>query len=1084
MLRIQPYSWSEQDEKIIDRRGNKFTEHLTLHAWCLNDRSEPVLLRINDFYAICHLELPMKIEGTVIDWTDRRIRKVLNQANENVRAKPAKSLFLKKRKLYYFDHLQKYPMLLMLFNTKQEMWRFKKYVELPRTYRGIGSFPCQVHETQIGCLRKLLTAGKFNICQWLDIPAQPVAEIHKISNLEHEYICNWQSINTTPEEIAKTLDVSPRIACFDIESWNGMRNKDDPMVFPVKDYAIHAAYMISIVFQRVSKPETRKIYLIVMGDCDNIPDFEIIRVNTETELCDEFAKLIAQLDPEIMMGYNTLGFDYDYLDARLKLRGRKWIHCSRKPGQPVELYKPPVWSSSGKGFSKVRYLDMPGRVEVDMFRVIKSEYKLPDNTLETASQHFLSRGKSPVSPEQMFLIYGEFVEATELMKLLTNTLKTVREMPDFRYGISDDELRTQWCPPLTILAKLEVVPDCAKVVERYIKAKQEMTRVSVYCGNDSILPIDLFDHLGTWTKVRELSNIVGVTPMETFLRGEQVKCLSLVYDILTKNDVVMNTIKAHKEPFEGGFVGKPHPGKHKYVIVLDFRSLYPSIIIAYNMCYSTLIPPELWDTVPDEDCNIIVWTSDDKEGNTVRYEHRFVKKHICEGFLPQLCSFMITQRDAVRKIQRTLDKSDPQWSVLEARQLALKVTGNSFYGFLGTGEKGRLPCGQISSCVTAKGRELIQYCNKWLEDTYDGFIVYNDTDSTMVKLPFVNSRAECQIWGKRLEEEISAEFPDPLYFELEYCADMFDVEKKMYAMKVYGKAADGSDDYITMKGMAPVRRDRCKLVKLMYSEVIRTIFDDDLTLEQSFEKAHEELFDHCLAIMQRRVSLDDLIMIKGLGKDYKSDSYFMKVFAEELKRRGRPAEPGSKLKYLIVDSDSNLGHRMRLPEQYYEVLGTDDQEILDYLYYVKNGQNIIDRIFGIAYDGILRTRRVRRNAFGASRILNDLTSQGFGEHIKTARYIYTQETGCMLITDECLIHWIMAQVIKHSVGVKKKVIQALKTRTKQMYNARINTERMVTGLITQNPVLTAVNLFEAKREVCQQIVSQYQNSRPRFVISD
>jgi len=74
--------------------------------------------------------------------------------------------------------------------------------------------------------------------------------------------------------------------------------------------------------------------------------------------------------------------------------------------------------------------------------------------------------------------------------------------------------------------------------------------------------------------------------------------------------------------------------------------------------------------------------------------------------------------------------------------------------------------------VTVKGRELIQDCNKRLEDTYNASIVYTDDDSTMVKLPFINSLAECCKWGERLEKELSTEFPDPLYFELEYCADM------------------------------------------------------------------------------------------------------------------------------------------------------------------------------------------------------------------------------------------------------------------------------------------------------------------------
>ena len=316
---------------------------------------------------------------------------------------------------------------------------------------------------------------------------------------------------------------------------------------------------------------------------------------------------------------------------------------------------------------------------------------------------------------------------------------------------------------------------------------------------------------------------------------------------------------------------------------------------------------------------------------------------------------------------------------------------------------------------------------------------------------------------------MSALFPDPLYFEKEYCADMFSIAKKMYAMKIYGKAEDGSDDYIKMKGLAPVRRDRCAKIKTMYTGVMETIFNDELTPTESLSEAHETLFNHCLGIVRREVPIDQLVMIKGLGKDYKSDSYFMKVFAEELKRRGRPAEPGAKLKYLVVAGEGNLGNKMRLPEQYFEALCTSTQETLDYLYYVNNGQMIIDRIFGIAYDGILRSRRTRRNAFAATEILDILAKQGLADRIDQARAIRTTETGQRFTTDEVLILWIKDQIISHSVGEKKKVIQALKTKVIQLYYRKMNTERMVTGIITQNPILTAIQIFETKQTICQEI---------------
>ena len=105
--------------------------------------------------------------------------------------------------------------------------------------------------------------------------------------------------------------------------------------------------------------------------------------------------------------------------------------------------------------------------------------------------------------------------------------------------------------------------------------------------------IDLFDKLVIWISLIEMTNVVGVTLIELFTRGQQLRCLNLVYDAATNLGFVIDGRPEVDEQFEGGFVFDPIVGLHDNILCFDFKSLYPSIIRAFNICFTTLIAPEL-----------------------------------------------------------------------------------------------------------------------------------------------------------------------------------------------------------------------------------------------------------------------------------------------------------------------------------------------------------------------------------------------------------------------------------------------------------------------------------------------------------
>jgi len=133
-----------------------------------------------------------------------------------------------------------------------------------------------------------------------------------------------------------------------------------------------------------------------------------------------------------------------------------------------------------------------------------------------------------------------------------------------------------------------------------------------------------------------------------------------------------------------------YPG---YVAVLDFASLYPSIMRAHNLCFTTLVPPDKVSKFADDQ----VWKTP--------AGHTFVKKDVQEGLLPLILTKLLTARKQAKKDMKNAPDAFTR-DIMNGRQLALKVSANSVYGFTGASTN-PLVCVEISASVTSYGREMI-----------------------------------------------------------------------------------------------------------------------------------------------------------------------------------------------------------------------------------------------------------------------------------------------------------------------------------------------------------------------------------------
>jgi hypothetical protein len=247
-------------------------------------------------------------------------------------------------------------------------------------------------------------------------------------------------------------------------------------------------------------------------------------------------------------------------------------------------------------------------------------------------------------------------------------------------------------------------------------------------------------------------------------------------------------------------------------------------------------------------------------------------------------------------------------------------------------------------------------------------------------LPHIKNAEECNYWGVRLAQEISGIkpgeidcddvlwpegrpglFPPPLTIEFEKAMRLLCIKKKKYAALLIGKKGNFKTEDITdkhgnvignrlmmlLKGIILARRDNCQFLRETYTKILDMIMN-----KGKLDEAINVLVDSIQNLLDGRIPYDKLVSIRGLGANYKSDSFFMNVFSNELRKAGKIVNPGDRLDFVIVEDPTAtlLGHKMRLTEQYLESLNSPNPERLDYNYYIEKAlMNPINQLFEVGF---------------------------------------------------------------------------------------------------------------------------------------
>uniref|UniRef100_A0A8I3XDN2 DNA polymerase n=1 Tax=Callithrix jacchus TaxID=9483 RepID=A0A8I3XDN2_CALJA len=578
---------------------------------------------------------------------------------------------------------------------------------------------------------------------------------------------------------------------------------------------------------------------LTLRPCAPILGAKVQSYEKEEDLLQAWATFVRIMDPDVITGYNIQNFDLPFLISRAQtLKVHTFPFLGRVAGLRSNI-RDSSFQSKQTGRRDTKVVSMVGRVQMDMLQVLLREYKLRSYTLNAVSFHFLGEQKEDVQH--------------------------------------------------SIITDLQNGND------------QTRRRLAVYCLKDAYLPLRLLERLMVLVNAVEMARVTGVPLSYLLSRGQQVKVVSQLLRQAKQEGLLMPVVRSEGgEDYTGATVIEPLKGYYDVPIAtLDFSSLYPSIMMAHNLCYTTLLRPG----------------AAQKLGYGTPTGDEFVKTSVRKGLLPQILENLLSARKRAKaELARETDPLRRQ--VLDGRQLALKVSANSVYGFTGA-QVGKLPCLEISQSVTGFGRQMIEKTKQLVESKYtveNGYstsakVVYGDTDSVMCRFG-VSSVAEAMALGREAADWVSGHFPSPIRLEFEkvYFPYLL-ISKKRYAGLLFSSRPD-AHDRMDCKGLEAVRRDNCPLVaNLVTASLRRLLIDRDP--EGAVAHAQDVISD----LLCNRIDISQLVITKELTRA--ASDYAGKQAHVELAERMRKRDPGSapslgdRVPYVIISAAKGVAAYMK-----------------------------------------------------------------------------------------------------------------------------------------------------------------------------
>eukprot|EP01028_Stygiella_incarcerata_P010436 TRINITY_DN5403_c0_g1_i4.p1 TRINITY_DN5403_c0_g1~~TRINITY_DN5403_c0_g1_i4.p1 ORF type:complete len:1203 (+),score=362.83 TRINITY_DN5403_c0_g1_i4:115-3723(+) len=449
--------------------------------------------------------------------------------------------------------------------------------------------------------------------------------------------------------------------------------------------------------------------------------------------------------------------------------------------------------------------------------------------------------------------------------------------------------------------------------------------------NDSYLALKLVKHVLMLPLTKELTCLAGNLWRRTLLgaRAERIEFLLLhefhqrkflLPDQSSRDGFKSSTHgtgtsggegggkKKHKPQYSGGLVLEPKKGFYdQFILLLDFNSLYPSIIQEFNICFTTVDRENA--EIPDSET---------------------------EGVLPVVIRFLVDQRRSVKRLMKNAREGSSDYANLDIRQKALKLTANSMYGCLGF-QHSRFFAQPIAELITRTGRNILMKTVELVENKLSMEVIYGDTDSIMINTHMTDIDAVKEM-GQKVMKEINS-----LYKKLELDIDGIFKSILLLQKKKYAALMITDTEKMTvkreMKGLDMVRRDWCGLSQSLSTSILDRILSGSDSREDLVDFIHTKLQSTAEAVRKGLVPLKDFIISKSISKrpqDYPDQIRAAPhaYVARKMIERGELISIGDRIPYVMVrekkegsSSDSEM-----IPHHPDDVL--KDQLQLDHEWYL------------------------------------------------------------------------------------------------------------------------------------------------------
>ena len=770
--------------------------------------------------------------------------------------------------------------------------------------------------------------------------------------------------------------------------------------------------------------ESTERHLFVFPDCTPIPGIEVHAYPTEKEMILAWFEWMIQRNPDILIGYNVFGFDESYTWYRAEelglLTANSPIHEFTRLFELAGEMKleEKFLSSSAMGDNRMHIWTTHGRLQIDLFHYIKRNNVLPSYKLDEVTKHFMSGklNKQTYDARAQILtleVAGAVkdVKAGRAIALLDDTGETVSEkmvvsavdgnILTIPCWLDDDALTEMEDATKWVIVKDDVSPQ--DIFRLHRGSAEDRAVVGKYCLQDCDLVIDLYKKLETFNNSMSMANVCSVPVSYIFTRGQGIKIESLIFKQCRERSIVIPVLTiptqtGSDDSYEGAIVLDPIPGFYSQspIGVCDFASLYPSTIVSENISHDSLLwikdfkndgtlIQHQWGSEVYDECEGYAYT--DIEFDIIRADPTDGRKHprkiacgrrICryaqpldgsKSTLPQITNWLLNARSAKKKEMKA-EKDPERYALLDAEQLAYKLTGNSLYGQLGSSTfKIRLQA--LAASVTAYGRKQILFAKDAIDTFYGprskgtyhkgAKIVYGDTDSIFVEFNPCDEEGkllqgrEARVATIDMTDEagafITKTLAPPHDFEFDKCFDpLLMFSKKRYAGNMY---ENNADDYVhKYMGIALKRRDNAPIVKTIFGGAMKMLLD-----KRDVIGAFHFVKEKCLELVEGKVSLGQLTVTKSLRAEYADPSRIAhKALADRITERdpGNAPAAGDRIGYVYIRAKAGQqasklqGERIETP-----IFIKEHSLVPDYQHYIEHQlQNPISQAFGLLLEQV------------------------------------------------------------------------------------------------------------------------------------